>query len=57
MEGFGKSSSLPPGSLPTTRTPEMISFNFAGWRRPGNIPQLEMRRGSQRKRPDPSLLC
>lgn len=60
MEGLGKGSSIPPQVpclLSTTSTPEMISFNFAGWRRPGNIPQLEMQRGRQRKGPGSSLLC
>lgn len=49
----GQQHPPPPGSLllSTTSTPEMISFNFAGWRRPGNIPQLEMQRGRQRKVP------
>lgn len=57
MEGFWKSSNIPLGSLRTTSTLEMISFNFAGWCRPGSIPWVEMHRDSQRECHGPSLLC
>lgn len=56
MEGFWEGQQHPPGSLWTTSTPEMISFNFVGWRRPGSIPWVEMHRDSQREGHGPSLL-